>query len=179
LPKKSEVIMLRENGPRVLVVDNVADATDSMVMLLELWGYDAEGCYDGAEALEAARIHPPRVVLLDLGMPKMDGFEVAHRLRAESRSPPAILIAVTGYVDQTSRLQAHALGFDHFLVKPAEPDQLRELLLEATGSPGVLPAIEVDEEWVLNGDPRKGPGPGVEIPARKDLSARKRFSICQ
>ncbi len=127
------MIRVRENRPCVLVVDDLVDATDSMVILLELWGYDAEGCYDGPTALEAARARPPRVVLVDIRMPNMDGFEVAHHLREQSAMPSVVLIAISGYGHHACRIRAHEAGFDHFLVKPVELDDLRQLLIRETG----------------------------------------------
>ncbi len=124
---------MRENRPCVLVVDDLVDATDSLVMLLKLWGYDAEGCYDGPTALDAARVRTPKVVLVDLKMPKMNGFQVARRFREQSEMPPVVLIAVTGCADSAYRIQAHEAGFDYFLVKPVELDKLRDLLLQETG----------------------------------------------
>lgn len=109
-------------GLRLLVVDDNRDAADSLAMLLGLWGHRARAAYDGATALRSARAEPPDAVLLDLGMPGLDGYELASSLR------PAALIAVTGFADRAHRDRADAAGFDHFFVKPVDLDALRDLL---------------------------------------------------
>jgi two-component system, OmpR family, response regulator len=111
-------------GLRLLVVDDNRDAADSLAMLLGLWGHRARVAYDGASALRAAGAEPPDAVLLDLGMPGLDGYDLATDLR------PAALIAVTGYADRAHRDRADAAGFDHFFVKPVDLDALRDLLVD-------------------------------------------------
>ena len=114
---------------RVLVVDNSSDSADSMAMLVNLWGYDTEASYGGAAALEAARAHRPNVVLLDISMPKMDGFQFALRLRAEPAFDQTVVIAVTGHGVDSYRIRAHEFGFDYYLLKPVDLDELQELLV--------------------------------------------------
>jgi CheY-like chemotaxis protein len=109
-------------GLRLLVVDDNRDAADSLAMLLGLWGHEPRVAYDGQTALRAARAEPPDAVLLDLGMPGLDGYDLARDLR------PAALIAVTGYADTAHRERAEAAGFHHFFVKPVDLDALRGLL---------------------------------------------------
>jgi DNA-binding response OmpR family regulator len=109
-------------GLRLLVVDDNRDAADSLAMLLGLWGHQPRVAYDGETALRAARAEPPDAVLLDLGMPGLDGYDLARDLR------PAALIAVTGYADTAHRERAAAAGFDHFFVKPVDLDALRGML---------------------------------------------------
>ncbi|HKB00845.1 MAG TPA: response regulator [Gemmataceae bacterium] len=109
-------------GLRLLVVDDNRDAADSLAMLLGLWGHEPRVAYDGQAALRAARAEPPDAVLLDLGMPGLDGYDLAGALR------PAALIAVTGYADPAHRERAAAAGFDHFFVKPVDLDALRVML---------------------------------------------------
>jgi CheY-like chemotaxis protein len=116
----------------VLVVDDLADAADTLVWLLTSWGYDAVASYGGAAAVEAASLHPPDVVLLDLGMPGMDGFKVAQRLREKPRCETSVFIAVTGYGPATCGDGAREAGFDYYLLKPIDPDQLRQLLIQVT-----------------------------------------------
>jgi CheY-like chemotaxis protein len=113
-------------GLRVLVVDDNPDAADSMAMLLRLWGHHAQVSYDGTSALEMACFYQPDVILLDIGMPLMDGFEVAEQLRQQDAKEP-ILIAVTGFGDAAHRLRGDA-AFDHYLIKPIEGDELERLL---------------------------------------------------
>jgi CheY-like chemotaxis protein len=118
-----------ENRLRVLMVDDVIDAADTVALLLKRWGYDVAVCYDGAKAVEAARTYQPHVALLDIAMPRMDGFQVARRLRALPELRQTILVAVTGYADAASRHRGERAGFDHYFAKPMEPSQLQELLV--------------------------------------------------
>jgi CheY-like chemotaxis protein len=116
----------------VLVVDNLADAADSLAILLRLWGYDAAVCYDGAAALEVAPTYRPQAVLLDVGMPGLDGFEVSRRLRGRPDCASIVIIGVSGYGDENSCSRARLAGFAHYLLKPVEPYLLQELLSRVT-----------------------------------------------
>ena len=139
-------------GPRVLgvlVVDDNRDAADSLAVLATLWGYDARLAYDGATALQSALTNPPDVVLLDIGMPQMDGLRLAGLLRGQARLADALLVAVTGYADEVHR-RLCAVAFDHYLVKPIEPEVVERLLLRervrwagppAPGARLVLPSM--------------------------------------
>ena len=122
--------MLRISRPRILVVDDLADAADSMAMVLRIWGYDAEVSYDGAAALATAAAYRPQVVLMDLGLPVMDGLEVARLFLAWAEFRHVVLIALTGYTDQKSRNPAREAGFHHYLLKPVELGHLKELLAD-------------------------------------------------
>ena len=118
-------------GPcRVMVVDDNRDAADSMAVFLELAGFDTAVQLDGPSALEAATARAPQVVLLDIGLPGLDGYEVARRLRALPGGMDCLLIALTGYGQQDDRRRAHEAGFDVHLVKPADPDAVVELIQE-------------------------------------------------
>jgi CheY-like chemotaxis protein len=112
----------------VLVVDDDRDAADSLAMLVKIWGYDARLAYNGATALRSALAGPPDVVLLDIGMPQMDGFRFANMMRQQARLADALLIAVTGYADSAHRELWEAM-FDSYLVKPVDPSTVKELLL--------------------------------------------------
>jgi PAS domain S-box-containing protein len=112
---------------RVLVVDDHADAADSLAVLLRMEGHDVRVARNGPAAVEAAQADPPDVVLLDLGMPGMDGFEVARRLR-QGPAAKTFIAALTGWGQEEDRRRTREAGFDHHLVKPADPDDLRELL---------------------------------------------------
>jgi len=112
----------------ILVVDDLADAADSTVELLSVWGYNAIACYGGAAALEYAHSLRPDLVLLDLVMPCMDGFQFAglfHEL-PKCRSVP--IIAVSGQPSHAYRMRALEAGINQYLLKPAEPALLRSLL---------------------------------------------------
>ena len=113
---------------RLLVVDDNKDAAESMSMLLEMWGHDVAYAYDGPTALETAEQWQPEAVFLDIGLPGMDGYEVAERLRELPHAKDAVLIAITGYGQEDDRLRSRQAGIDHHLVKPVAPDALRSLI---------------------------------------------------
>ncbi|WP_406694017.1 response regulator [Singulisphaera sp. Ch08] len=115
-------------APRVLVVDDNVDSARGMENLLTIVGYDVRIAYDGQAALEAAQAHQPEVVLLDIGLPGMDGFEVASRIRRDQRLRDALLIAVTGYGQAEDRRRSFEAGFDHHFIKPIDFDALLALL---------------------------------------------------
>ncbi len=117
---------------RILVVDDEADVADSMAMLLKICGHEVVTAYDGATAIEAARAHRPEVVLLDIGMPGMDGYEVARRLRELPELQGVRLIALTGWGQEEDRRRSQAAGFDHHLVKPVDLPKLEALLSSDT-----------------------------------------------
>ncbi len=113
---------------RVLVVDDNRDAADSLGMLLKFLGADAHVVYDGPSALQALHIYRPAVVFLDIGMPGMDGHEVARQVRQVPEFRGVLLIAMTGWGQEEDRRRSKAAGFDHHLVKPADADALQALL---------------------------------------------------
>ncbi len=121
---------------RVLVVDDSRDAAESLALLLRAAGHEVSTAYAGPAALEAARAFRPEAVLLDIGLPGMDGYEVARRLRRESGLDRALLVAVTGYGQDEDRRRAHEAGFDHHLVKPADLETLQGILSRAAAGPG-------------------------------------------
>jgi CheY-like chemotaxis protein len=120
-----------ERALRVLLVDDNVDAAESLAMLLRLWGHEVVVAPDGPAALRAAGAQPPRVVLLDIGLPGMDGYEVARRLRHQPGLGQTILVALTGWGQEEDRRRSQEAGFDHHLVKPVELSDLRELLARA------------------------------------------------
>lgn len=111
---------------RMLVVEDHADSARSLSLLLELLGHEVEVVADGRKALEAVERFRPAVVLLDIGLPGMDGYEVARRLRA--RGSKALLVSLTGYGRDADKLRSREAGFDHHLVKPVEPETLKKLI---------------------------------------------------
>ena len=115
-------------GRRVLVVDDNVDAADSTAALLELWGHQARAVYDGPAALQAVRELCPHVVLLDIGLPGMTGYEVARQLRQMTNCPIELLAAMTGYGQDEDRRRAAEAGFDIHLTKPLDPARLREIV---------------------------------------------------
>jgi signal transduction histidine kinase len=116
---------------RVLVVDDSTDAADSLAMLLRLSGQEVAVAYDGPTALARAEVEPPEIAFLDLGMPKMDGCELARRFRANPDLAGVTLIALTGWGQPEDRQRTKEAGFDHHIVKPVPLDALRWLLGEA------------------------------------------------
>jgi CheY-like chemotaxis protein len=111
---------------RVLVVDDNVDSAETMAEILKLWGHEVQTAHDGPGALEAARAQRPDAILLDLGLPVMDGYETARRLRQEGLG--TLLVAVTGFGGVEDRRRATEAGFDTHLVKPVSPEALRRVL---------------------------------------------------
>ena len=118
------------SGARVLVVDDNRDAADMLCEMLALSGFDAAAEYTGGAALRAVDARPPDAVLLDIGLPDMNGYLVCRRIRAMSGLAQPVLLALTGWGQPSDREQAHAAGFDAHLTKPTDPDSLVALLNE-------------------------------------------------
>jgi CheY-like chemotaxis protein len=116
---------------RVLVVDDNRDAADSCASMLELSGHQVEKAYDGAQALQIGREFHPQVVLLDVGLPDLDGYEVARRMRASDWGASIPLVAVTGWGKVEDRERAFAAGFNHHLTKPVAPDAVEAVVHSA------------------------------------------------
>ena len=111
-------------GRRVLVVDDNLDAAESTAAFLRLEGHEVKTVGDGPAALASLKVFDPHVIVLDIGLPGLDGFEVARRLRARGDTSHALLIAVTGYGQREDRSRAAEAGFDYFFVKPADPREI-------------------------------------------------------
>jgi CheY-like chemotaxis protein len=120
---------------RVLVVDDNHDAADSLGLLLELIGADVKVVYNGPDALKALETYKPSVILLDIGMPEMDGHEVARRIRSRREAGEVTLIALTGWGQEQDRKLSQIAGFDHHLIKPADLRALETLLVSLEDSP--------------------------------------------
>jgi CheY-like chemotaxis protein len=103
----------------VLVVEDNLDAAESLRMLLEMAGHEVEVAYDGLEALQRVDAFGPHVAFVDLGLPELDGFQVARRIRRAHPSQP-LLVALSGYGREEDKREARAAGFDHHLVKPVD-----------------------------------------------------------
>ena len=112
----------------MLVVDDNRDSAESLAMLLRLLGNDVRTAYDGRLALEVAAIYRPDVVLLDIGLPGMDGLEVCQRLRADPDLRQAMIVAMTGYGQEEDKQRSQEAGFNAHLVKPVDLDLLQQLL---------------------------------------------------
>jgi CheY-like chemotaxis protein len=120
-----------------LVADDNSDALESLATLLELGGHEVFSAANGALALESAERNLPEVALLDIGMPKLDGYEVARRIRAQPWGRGITLVALTGWGQDSDRRRSGEAGFDTHLVKPLDLDKLTELL-------GRLPARDAE-----------------------------------
>jgi PAS domain S-box-containing protein len=129
----------RPSARKILVVDDNRDAADSLVVLLRLAGQEVQVAYDGPSALAQAEADPPAIAFLDLGMPKMDGYELARAFRAQPALQGTLLVAVTGWGQPEDRQRTTAAGFDFHLVKPAEPAVLDRLLTAAALRPSAPP----------------------------------------
>lgn len=125
----------KPTGPslRVLVVDDNVDSAESLAQLLRISGHDVRTAHDGHAALQAALDFRPNVVLLDIGLPKMDGYDVAKQMRQEPILNNVVLVAMTGYGQESDRQRSLEAGFDHHLVKPADFGKLHEILATVTG----------------------------------------------
>src|SRR5262249_48822715 len=119
---------LRTVGLRILVVDDIPDVADVMKMLLDLEGFETQVAYNGAAALQLAREFSPDVIFCDIGLPGMDGHEIARRVRADPATAPATLIALTGWGAESEVRKTRDSGFDFHLVKPVDTNALLELL---------------------------------------------------
>jgi two-component system CheB/CheR fusion protein len=121
------------DGPprRILVVDDNVDAAESLAMLLRASGHEVLAVHEGRTAIESMQTFRPEVVLLDIGLPVMNGYEVARRLQEEGDGAEVMLVALTGYGQEEDRSRSHAAGFDHHLVKPVDLEALLELLASA------------------------------------------------
>jgi CheY-like chemotaxis protein len=113
---------------RILVVDDNRDSALSMTMLLELLGHETRQAHDGVEAIEAAAQFQPDVILMDIGMPNMDGLEATRRIRQLALPRQPFIVALTGWGQQTDRLLTQEAGVDHHLVKPVALDTVTDLL---------------------------------------------------
>ncbi len=126
---------------RILVVDDNVDAADSLALLLHLAGHEVRVCHDGPAAVAAAQDFHPDIVLLDIGLPGMDGYEVARRLREQEALAEALLVALTGYGQEEDLRRSQEAGFDHHLVKPVEPATLFTLFASLRSPEGSTPLV--------------------------------------
>lgn len=127
-PLARRVTPASTGASRILVVDDLQASAETLSTLLEMEGFQVRVAHDGQEALAIAREFRPEVVLLDIGLPGMNGFEVAHGLRGQAESQDALLIALTGYGEAESRARSAQAGFDFHMVKPADVNLLLTML---------------------------------------------------
>jgi CheY-like chemotaxis protein/anti-sigma regulatory factor (Ser/Thr protein kinase) len=116
---------------RVLVAEDIPDAAEMLRLMVESMGHEVRVAADGVQAVALAREFAPRVVLLDIGMPRMDGYEAARQIR-EALGDGVVLVALTGWGQEDDQRRAHEAGFDRHLTKPADPDVLEDLITSAS-----------------------------------------------
>jgi len=132
---------LLQKASRVLLVEDNRDAAESLTMLLELLGHRVRAVYDGVAALDAARANIPDVMVVDIGLPGMDGYEVARRVRRDPDLKQITLVALTGYGREEDKQQALAAGFDYHLVKPVSPDALHGVVTRLANGETAKPTV--------------------------------------
>jgi CheY-like chemotaxis protein len=116
------------NHRRILVVEDNADALESLGLLLEIEGHEVRKAQDGVSALTIAEEFHPEAVLLDIGLPHMDGFEVIQHLRAQTHTHQVVVVALTGYGQAEDRRRTAEAGFDHHLIKPVDPKEVMAIV---------------------------------------------------
>jgi CheY-like chemotaxis protein len=145
-PRPALPARLRGSAPtitRVLIADDYADAAKSLALVLSIAGVETTIAMDGEEALALAEIWQPRICVLDLLMPKLDGLEVARRIRDRVASARPLLIAMTGRTTAQDKRSALEAGFDHYMMKPADPATIVRLIQSYTSSDDISrPAVD-------------------------------------
>ena len=114
---------------RVLIVDDNVDSATMLNLLLPSWGYRTAVAHSGTEAIERARTFSPHIILLDIGLPEMSGYEVAERLRQDPSHASTVLVALTGYGQEEDRRRTHEAGFAAHLTKPVDVETLNRMLI--------------------------------------------------
>jgi CheY-like chemotaxis protein len=120
--------MTQRDVCRVLVVDDNHDNAESLAMLVQVMGHEAATAHDGMAAIEAVDRFRPDLILLDIGLPKLDGFEVAEQLRARPDGDALFLVAITGWARDEEKQRAKSVGFDEHMTKPVDPNRLETLI---------------------------------------------------
>ena len=115
---------------RILIIEDERDAADSLRMLLELVGFEVDVAYTGPQGVEKALRWRPHVVLCDIGLPGLNGYGVAQQLRRNPATSESHLIAITAWGEEKDKQRGREAGFDHFLVKPASPEDLQRVLTD-------------------------------------------------
>jgi CheY-like chemotaxis protein len=123
----------------VLVVDDNADAAETIAVFLRLEGHEVKSVADGQEALASSQVFAPQVVILDIGLPGMDGYQLARRLREQSLACDALFIALTGYGQKDDVAQARSAGFHRHFVKPTDPRAIQGAIAEHFERHGLRP----------------------------------------
>jgi signal transduction histidine kinase/DNA-binding response OmpR family regulator len=134
-PQTNRQMGLSMDELRILVVDDNTDAAESLKMLLSVFGHQVEIAHDGQSAIALARTQLPQVVFLDIGLPGMDGYEVARRFRSDADLADSKLIALSGYGTENDQQRSRAAGFNRHLVKPVDPSELPAIIAEVAAQP--------------------------------------------
>jgi CheY-like chemotaxis protein len=133
-PQNSQSVNIATNARRrILVVDDNRDSTESLAMLMSLSGHEVFTAYDGLEAVEAAAKFQPDVILMDIGLPNLNGYHAASRIRKQQSRGKVVLVALTGWGQESDRQRSQEAGFNAHLVKPVNYDDLMKLLAELAG----------------------------------------------
>ena len=128
LAGRSMTSVVNESGMKIVIIEDNADSREMLKMLLTLDGYDVTAAADGIEGFQEIAARRPDVALVDIGLPEMDGYQVARKVRAELDGMPIRLVALTGYGGSIDCQQVLAAGFDEHLVKPVDPRELVRVL---------------------------------------------------
>jgi CheY-like chemotaxis protein len=128
--QETEAAALSPDRRRILVVDDNADSADSLGQLLTLLGHEVRTAYDGETGVAVATAFRPDVVLMDIGMPRLNGYDAARRIREEPWGGRVVLVALTGWGQDEDRRRSQEAGFDRHLVKPVEPEAVEALLAD-------------------------------------------------
>src|SRR6185369_11065509 len=123
-----------EVARRILVADDNLDSADSLAMMLEMLGHEVSSAHDGVEALEQAKASKPELVFMDLGMPRMNGYDAARLIRNQPECKGAVLVALTGWGQEEDRRRSYEAGFDYHIVKPIDFTAVEKLLEDLNGS---------------------------------------------
>jgi CheY-like chemotaxis protein len=123
-------------------VDDSKDTAESLALLLRLEGHEVRMAHDAPAALEIAQLFRPEVAILDIGLPKIDGYELGRRLRDQVKDGKILLIALTGYGQAADRRRSREVGFDHHVVKPVDPVALQELIARSLFAAPPVPEVK-------------------------------------
>jgi len=137
-PARGSAFSEEQRARRILIADDNRDAADSLAVMLRAGGHEVRTAYDGREALEAAQAFGPQLALIDIGMPRMNGYETAKAIRGQPLGESMLLVALTGWGQPEDKQRSQRAGFDHHLVKPVDPSVLDRLLASA---PRLAPAL--------------------------------------
>ena len=129
VPGPLEQAPAKQEPLRILVVEDEVAVAEMLVMLLKLWGHTVRAVHDGPTALAAAETFHPEVVLCDIGLPGMNGYQLARQLCLRAGRNKPVLVAITGYGQEEDRRRAQTAGFDHHVTKPVDPAVLETLLV--------------------------------------------------